>query len=170
MSGGYLQLGSASAARDRRANRQGLRDAPPGTGELHERKMGQLSGQPRDEHWQLYEETRQRWSNADLDFTHEGGESFRQVRRRVMPVFEELACTYWGRTIIVVAHGIVIRVAFCHWPMTTPASSARFPSTTCGSMTSDAASRLAAGSLGGQPASFVPGFKPSQKPASGPAW
>jgi broad specificity phosphatase PhoE len=48
--------------------------------------------------------------SGDLEFTHPGGESFADVRRRVLPVFEELRTRHSGETLIVVAHGVVIRV------------------------------------------------------------
>ncbi len=78
---------------------------------LHERKIGALSGVSREEGWATYAESRARWLAGDLEFTHEGGESFAAVRRRVVPVLESLAERHRGRTIIVIAHGVVIRVA-----------------------------------------------------------
>jgi broad specificity phosphatase PhoE len=48
---------------------------------------------------------------GDLEFSHPGGESFADIRRRVCPVFEELARRHRGQTMLVVAHGVVIRVA-----------------------------------------------------------
>ena len=40
--------------------------------------------------WAIYAESKRRWMAGDLEFTHEGGESFADIRRRVLPVFEEL--------------------------------------------------------------------------------
>jgi broad specificity phosphatase PhoE len=80
---------------------------------LHERRMGPLSNTPRDETWPIYEQTRRRWMAGELDFTHEGGESFAAIRDRVVPIFRELAERHRGETIVVVAHGVVIRVALC---------------------------------------------------------
>jgi probable phosphoglycerate mutase len=77
---------------------------------LHERKIGPLSGISRDEGWEIYARSKQRWTAGDLDFTHDGGESFAQIRDRVVPIFEDLARRHQGETIIVVAHGVVIRV------------------------------------------------------------
>ncbi len=51
-----------------------------------------------------------RWIDGDLDHTHEGGESFNDVRRRVVPIMQELAARHANQTIIVVVHGVVIRV------------------------------------------------------------
>lgn len=89
-------------------------DSPPIVIEaLHERRMGPLSNTPRDETWPIYEKTRRRWMAGELDYTHEGGESFAAIRDRVVPVFRELAERHRGQTIAVVAHGVVIRVALC---------------------------------------------------------
>jgi broad specificity phosphatase PhoE len=77
---------------------------------LHERKIGPLSGLARDEGWSIYAESKGRWIAGDLEYTHEGGESFADIRRRVLPVFQELLAAHRGQTVIVVAHGIVIRV------------------------------------------------------------
>jgi 2,3-bisphosphoglycerate-dependent phosphoglycerate mutase len=77
---------------------------------LHERKIGPLSGLSREEGWATYAATKERWIAGDLEHTHAGGESYGDIRRRVVPIFEELAARHRGATIIVVAHGVVIRV------------------------------------------------------------
>jgi broad specificity phosphatase PhoE len=77
---------------------------------LHERRIGLLSGLSRDEGWLIYAETRTRWIAGDLEYTHPGGESFADIRRRVLPFFQELPLRHQGETVIVVAHGVVIRV------------------------------------------------------------
>jgi broad specificity phosphatase PhoE len=78
---------------------------------LHERRIGSLSGVSRGDGWATYAESKARWMAGDLEFSHPGGESFADIRRRVCPVFEELARRHRGQTILVVAHGVVIRVA-----------------------------------------------------------
>jgi 2,3-bisphosphoglycerate-dependent phosphoglycerate mutase len=78
--------------------------------ELHERKMGPLSGMTLNEGWDAYMTAMDRWKSGDLEAAHEGGESYAQIRDRVVPVFEGLARKHLGQTIIVVAHGVVIRV------------------------------------------------------------
>lgn len=96
--------------------------------ELHERKMGPLSGRPRVEHWQVYDETRARWAAGVLEHTHEGGESYAMIRDRVVPAFEQLAARHRGATVVVVAHGIVIRVALATLlPDLGPADFGRIP-------------------------------------------
>jgi broad specificity phosphatase PhoE len=77
---------------------------------LHERRVGPLSGKSREEGLDVYEEAKWRWMAGELDYTHEGGESYAEIRRRVVPAFEVLAQRHAGRTIVVVAHGVVIRV------------------------------------------------------------
>jgi len=79
--------------------------------ELHERRIGSLSGMGREQGWGVYEESKRRWIAGDLEFTHPGGESFAAIGRRVLPVFEELRARHPHGRYVVVAHGIVIRVA-----------------------------------------------------------
>lgn len=78
---------------------------------LHERRIGPLSGLSREEGWATYADTKARWIAGDLEATHPGGESFADIRRRACPILEGLAARHRGETIIVVAHGVVIRVA-----------------------------------------------------------
>jgi broad specificity phosphatase PhoE len=77
---------------------------------LHERKVGPLSGKSRDEGWEIYAETKHRWIAGDLEYTHPGGESYANIRRRVVPIILELTSRHLGQTIVVIAHGVVIRV------------------------------------------------------------
>jgi probable phosphoglycerate mutase len=78
--------------------------------DLHERRMGPLSGMTLLEGWDAYTQAMDRWKAGDLDAAHEGGESYSQMRARVVPAFVELASRHPGETIVVVAHGVVIRV------------------------------------------------------------
>lgn len=87
--------------------------APQVIDALHERKMGPLSGQPRAEGWSTYQNAMAAWMAGDLDFTHNGGESFAAIAQRTVPVFRSLAERHRGETIVVVAHGVVIRVVLC---------------------------------------------------------
>ncbi len=79
--------------------------------ELHERRIGSMSGVSREEGWATYAETKTRWIAGDLDAAHPGGESFADIRRRVVPILRDLAARHVGGTIAVIAHGVVIRVA-----------------------------------------------------------
>jgi broad specificity phosphatase PhoE len=78
--------------------------------ELHERKMGPLSGISREEGLEAYLEAKRRWKAGEIDYTHEGGESYAQIRQRALPVLGRLAASAQGQTIVIVAHGVVIRV------------------------------------------------------------
>ena len=78
--------------------------------ELHERTMGPLSGMPLAEGWDRYIAAMEAWKAGDLAAAHEGGESYLQIRDRVVPPVVALARAHMGRTIVVVAHGMVIRV------------------------------------------------------------
>lgn len=84
--------------------------APQIVASLHERRMGPLSGQSREEGWSTYEEAKRRWMAGELTHTHEGGESYAAIRDRVVPAFQALTERHRGQTIVVVAHGVVIRV------------------------------------------------------------
>ncbi len=78
--------------------------------ELHERKIGPLSGLSREDGWHIYVQSKKEWTAGNLDFTHEGGESFADIRRRVLPIVEGIALRHRGQTVLIIAHGIVIRV------------------------------------------------------------
>lgn len=78
--------------------------------ELHERRIGTLSGVSREEGWATYAAVKERWIAGELEVSHPGGESFADIRRRVWPILEGLADRHRGQTIAVVAHGVVIRV------------------------------------------------------------
>jgi broad specificity phosphatase PhoE len=77
---------------------------------LHERSIGPLSGLRFEEVWPAYDQAKERWKDGQLEYTHEGGESYAAVRRRVVPAFQAIADRHPGETIVIVAHGMVIRV------------------------------------------------------------
>ena len=77
---------------------------------LHERRMGTMSGRSHSQGWQVYEETKEHWKSGRLDFTHEGGESFAAMQARSLPAFRSLLDQERGKTIVVVAHGVINRV------------------------------------------------------------
>ncbi|RUL89068.1 histidine phosphatase family protein [Tautonia sociabilis] len=78
--------------------------------ELHERRMGPLSGSPIAEVRAEVDRFIDRWGTGDHDAAHEGGESYRAIRDRVVPPFVSLAERHPGETVIAVLHGVVIRV------------------------------------------------------------
>ena len=77
---------------------------------LHERKMGPLSGVSREEGFEEFRVAKHRWMNGEPEYTHQGGESFQHVQSRVVPVIQDIVSKSPGKTLIVVAHGVVIRV------------------------------------------------------------
>ncbi len=77
---------------------------------LHERKVGVLCGLPYDAMDNIWDETIKRWMAGETNFTHKGAESFDAILNRVLPVWHRLADQHNGRTVVVVAHGIVCRV------------------------------------------------------------
>lgn len=84
---------------------------------LHERRMGPLAGVLREEGIATYELAKARWSAGDLGHTHEGGESYLDIRNRVVPAFLKLAERHPAETIVVVAHGVVNRVLLTTLPV-----------------------------------------------------
>ncbi len=77
---------------------------------LHERKMGPLSGVSREQGLESYHHAKARWMAGDLAYTHEGGESFLDIRERAVPAFLRLVEAYRAETLVVVSHGVTIRV------------------------------------------------------------
>ena len=78
--------------------------------ELHERRVGSLSGTPFNHHDGVWADTVQRWSAGDTAWSHPGAESFDDIHARVMPVWRRLTEANAGRTMVVVAHGLVCKV------------------------------------------------------------
>jgi broad specificity phosphatase PhoE len=77
---------------------------------LHERRVGALGGTPTHSPHGPWPETLRRWAAGDTAYAPAGAESFDDVRGRVLPVWERLTAAHAGRTLVVVAHGIVCRV------------------------------------------------------------
>ncbi len=78
--------------------------------ELHERRVGGLCGQPFSMTDGIWRDTLRRWMNGETHFAPDGAESFDDIRRRVLPIWQQLADDYRGQTYVVVAHGAVIKV------------------------------------------------------------
>jgi 2,3-bisphosphoglycerate-dependent phosphoglycerate mutase len=79
--------------------------------DLHERRVGPMSGmiaqQTHDGPWPT---TLRRWLAGETGYAPEGAESFDAIRDRVLPVWHRLAERHAGRTVVVVAHGVVCKV------------------------------------------------------------
>jgi broad specificity phosphatase PhoE len=78
--------------------------------ELHERRVGPLSGTPTNDAGGVWPATLARWIAGDTGFAPPGAESYDDIRRRVLPVWQRLTAQHRGRTLVMVAHGIVCRV------------------------------------------------------------
>jgi len=78
--------------------------------DLHERKVGSLQGTPVAGEVGVWPETLKRWMAGETGYAPPGTESFDDIARRVLPAWDRLAGEYAGRTLAIVAHGIVIRV------------------------------------------------------------
>ena len=78
--------------------------------ELHERSMGRLAGADRAEFRHVYTEAMAAWAGGDLGFTHETGESYQAMRDRGVPALVALLERHKGESVVVVSHGMLIRV------------------------------------------------------------
>jgi probable phosphoglycerate mutase len=76
---------------------------------LHERRVGILSGKPFD-HGGIWADTVSRWARGETAHAHDGAESLDDLRARVLPAWRGLVAEHAGRTIAVVAHGVVCKV------------------------------------------------------------
>src|SRR5947209_6066216 len=84
----------------------GLRVEP----DLHERRVGALSGTATQGSEGVWPDTLRRWVAGETAYAPPGAESFDAIRDRVLPVWRRLTRDYEGRTLVIVAHGIVCRV------------------------------------------------------------
>jgi broad specificity phosphatase PhoE len=80
--------------------------------DLHERRVGALSGTPFASADGVWPETLQRWLAGETSYAPPGAESFDAIRARVLPVWERLTRRHGGRCLVVVAHGVVCKVLF----------------------------------------------------------
>jgi probable phosphoglycerate mutase len=78
--------------------------------DLHERKVGNMQGTPIQGDFGVWPETLARWVAGETSYAPDGMESFDQIRDRVLPVWDRVTRENTGKTIAIVAHGIVCRV------------------------------------------------------------
>lgn len=78
--------------------------------DLHERRVGALSGTAFSSEGGPWPETITRWAAGDTAFTSPGAESFDQLRDRLVPAFLRVAERFAGGKVVVVAHGVVCKV------------------------------------------------------------
>jgi probable phosphoglycerate mutase len=77
---------------------------------LHERRVGTLSRQPREEADRIWETTLARWLAGDTAYADAGMESFDAIRDRTLPVFCRVAEEHPGGRVVIVCHGVVCKV------------------------------------------------------------
>lgn len=77
---------------------------------LHERRVGALSGTPTGVREGVWPDTLRRWLEGDVGYAPPGAESFADIRDRVLPVWQRLTEPPTGQTLVIVAHGVVVKV------------------------------------------------------------
>src|SRR5205823_1345990 len=78
--------------------------------DLHERKIGPMSGTAYSFDAGPWPETIRRWVAGDTDYATPGAESFAQIRDRVVPAFRRVAGRFPGGRVVLIAHGVVCKV------------------------------------------------------------
>ncbi len=78
--------------------------------DLHERKVGALTGTPSQPEFGIWPDTLARWIAGDTSYAPHGSESFDDIQRRVLPVWDRLIAGCKDKSIVIVCHGIVCRV------------------------------------------------------------
>jgi broad specificity phosphatase PhoE len=78
--------------------------------DLHERRVGALSGTAFSSEGGPWPQTIDRWMAGDTAFTTPGAESFDDLRTRLVPAFERVVTQFAGGRVVVVAHGVVCKV------------------------------------------------------------
>lgn len=79
---------------------------------LRERHYGVFQGHDSEQVRAQWPEAHARWIGHDADFAPEGGESLRQLSLRVRQALSAIARRYPGKTVVCVAHGGVLDVAY----------------------------------------------------------
>ncbi|MBX9584455.1 MAG: histidine phosphatase family protein [Gemmataceae bacterium] len=78
--------------------------------DLHERRVGSLSGMAFSMDAGPWPETIARWAAGETAYSSHGAESFDAIRGRVLPAFLRVAERHAGGRVVVVAHGVVCKV------------------------------------------------------------
>src|SRR5262245_41123608 len=96
---------------------------------LHERRVGILGGRRTIPEDPLWRETVAHWEGGDLEFATEGAESFADIQRRVIPIWDRITTESNDGKLAIVAHGVVIRVLLLTvLPGWSPTDWRKFPS------------------------------------------
>ncbi len=77
---------------------------------FHERIVGVLGGTSFEISGGLWSDTITAWNAGDRKFTTDGAESYDQLAQRLLPAWHDLVQTYCGERIVLVSHGISIKV------------------------------------------------------------
>ena len=78
--------------------------------DLHERRVGALSGTPVTTTEGLWPATLRRWVEGDTGYAPEGAESLDAMRGRLLPVWRRLTAEHADGRLVIVAHGLVCKV------------------------------------------------------------
>lgn len=78
--------------------------------DLHERRVGGLSGSTFSASEGPWAETIRFWQHGQTGYSTPGAESFDDIRSRVIPAWERITAAQRGGRIVVVAHGVVCKV------------------------------------------------------------
>jgi broad specificity phosphatase PhoE len=82
--------------------------------ELHERKVGSMAGANFSLTEGPWAETLRAWTSGDPHFTVPGAESYAELQARVLPAWDKLLAEHPGERLVVVCHGIVVKVILLH--------------------------------------------------------
>jgi broad specificity phosphatase PhoE len=77
---------------------------------LHERRVGSLAGQSTSGAENPWQSTLARWMAGDTAFAPDGAESLDDLRNRLLPVWQRWTDRHAGKTLVMVAHGMVCKV------------------------------------------------------------
>ena len=81
---------------------------------LREKHFGRWEGLTYGEAEARYPDEWRQWLSDPSDSRPPGGESYREVEERVIPLARRLLVEHAGRSVLLVAHGGVNRVILCH--------------------------------------------------------
>lgn len=77
---------------------------------IHERKMAELSGMPREQGLPRHDRLKNAWKAGDLDASNPGGESYVEIRDRALDALKPLLDRHRDESFVVVAHGVLIQI------------------------------------------------------------
>jgi 2,3-bisphosphoglycerate-dependent phosphoglycerate mutase len=78
--------------------------------DLHERRVGALSGTPFGAKDGVWPDTLARWINGETAYAPDGSESYEAIQQRVLPIWNRLTNGPDQETLVIVAHGVVCKI------------------------------------------------------------